>query len=148
MPYCIVLMSYLHKILGFKLLEFLENSWNFIISQLYQPCNQLSCGRIQDFGNGGPKSEGETRIEGTKRPRIEGEARTEGEAREKAARGLGRVLGEPLSRKFLKISTDNGSIWCIFGASFNHLNPKSQDEIFDHLRRYYRSLGLYMPDWK
>ena len=31
-------------------------------------------GRIQDFVNGGPKSEGEARIEGAKRPRIEGEA--------------------------------------------------------------------------
>ena len=81
-------------------------------------------GRIQEFiwgggGNQGPQSkikdeariegakrpsiEGEARVEGAKRPRIEGEARSEGEAREKAGgRGLGRGLGEPLPRKFLK----------------------------------------------
>ena len=38
---------------------------------------------------GGPKAEGEARIEGAKRPRIEGEARTEGEARGKAGEGSG-----------------------------------------------------------
>ena len=57
----------------------------------------LNRGGIQDFGHGGPKSEGKARIEGAKRPRIDGEAR------EKAGRGLGRGLGEPLARKLLKI---------------------------------------------
>ena len=46
------------------------------------------------------------RVEGAKRLRIEGEARTEGEAREKTGgSGLGRGLGEPLPRKFLKNQT-------------------------------------------
>ena len=52
--------------------------------------------------------------EGAKRPRIEGEARNEGEARDiSGGRGLGRGLGEPLPRKFLKIKTLNRSFWCI-----------------------------------
>ena len=92
-------------------------------------------GRIQEFILGGPNQgpqskvtgeariegtkrpsiEGEARVEGAKRPRIEGEARTEGEAREKSGgRGLGRGLGEPLPRKFLKNQTWNQSFWCIF----------------------------------
>ena len=37
--------------------------------------------------------------------RIGGEARTEGEARDQAGGGVGRELGEPLPRKFLKIHT-------------------------------------------
>ena len=83
-------------------------------------------GRIQEFilggPNQGPKSKVEAKpesrarsarasrakasVEGAERPRIEGEARTEGEAREKiGGRGLGRGLGEPLPRKFLKNQT-------------------------------------------
>ena len=64
-----------------------------------------------------PSIEGEARVEGAKRPRIEGEAQTEGKAREKSGgRGLGRRLGEPLPRKFLKNQTWNHSFWCTFEA--------------------------------
>jgi len=77
----------------------------------------------------GPISEGGTRIEGVNR------ARTDGEAQEKAE--------EPLARKILRIQTVNCAIWCIFGGSFNHVNPKSQDDIFDRLRDTYSSLGLH-----
>ena len=53
-----------------------------------------------------PSIEGEARVEGAKRPRIEGEARPEGKARQKSGgRGLGRGLGEPLPRKFLRNQT-------------------------------------------
>ena len=62
--------------------------------------------------------------EGAKRPRMEGEARTEGEARDIAGE-LGRGLGEPLPRKFLKIQTWNRSFWCIVEAKIRTISQTS-----------------------
>ena len=53
-----------------------------------------------------PSIESEARVEGAKRPRIAGEARNRGRSpRKSGGRGLGRGLGEPLPRKFLKNQT-------------------------------------------
>ena len=50
-------------------------------------------------------------------PRFHGEARTEGEAREEAGRvWVGSRWAPP--RKFLKIITWNGAIWCVVDAKF------------------------------
>ena len=70
------------------------------------------------------KVKGEARIEGMKRPSTEGEARelrAKPEPRAKpeknrGGRGLGRGLGEPLPRKFLKNQTWDHPFWCIFKA--------------------------------
>ena len=60
------------------------------------------------------------RIEGAKHQKIEGE--------DWAGKGLGRRLGEPLPRKFLKIHTWNRAIWCIVEAKI-YLFPVADQEI-------------------
>ena len=90
-------------------------------------CNSVptSRGGSRILERGGSKTEGEARIEGAKRPRI-GRSPIRGQSpRWSGGRGLGRGLGEPLPRKFLKIWNDNRAIWCIFGVKFNHFKPMS-----------------------
>ena len=50
----------------------------------------------------------------------------------------GRGLGFP-PPKFFENSkgADNHAIWCIFGATFNLLNPKSQDEILEDTKDHW-----------
>ena len=96
--------------------------------------------RILETGVQNLRAKLESRERSAREMRAKSESRTK--PKKRRGRGLGRELGEPFPRKFLKIQFDSGAIWYIFGASFNHLNPKSQDEIFDHLKRYYRSLDL------
>ena len=69
----------------------------------YQICI-LWCGDI----------EGKAQAEGAKRPSIEGVAwASRAKPEKKRGRGLGRGLGEPFPKIFLKIQTWNGAIWCI-----------------------------------
>ena len=73
---------------------------------------------------------GRNRIEGGKRAKINGEVQ------EKAGSPSLENVWD-LNWKWCKL------VYINFGASFIHLNPKSQNKIFDRLRRCYRSMGLH-----
>ena len=133
------------RIEGEKRLSGGESKWKSIFFQVADPGIRPSWARTTgaDLGIyfGGPnqilqsKVEGEARSNrGRDRSARESRAKPESKARsawelrakpesrmkpeKKRRRGLGRGLGEPLPRKFLKNETWNHSFWCIFEANF------------------------------